>query len=179
MLQLYKDIGSIKTGIKGLEGGQGELDQKVSGLHRTIADLVTKDDCRDHRDTICSKIEAVTDEPEEVTGVTESPGTLERVGRKAGAILAVLALLGTLGGGILVLSNFIGSMKRTLDRDRMVQQQVTQKVLQRLDEPPKPVVVHQPVYVYPLDAGVRRRRPRRRPRRRASPRRRATSRPVR
>lgn len=152
MITFAADIGAIKKGVENLEKGQEEVDQKVSGLHQTVADLVTKEDCAGHR-------EALT-----VAEESEAAGSLiDRVGKKAGAILAILALLGTLGGVLLVLSRFIGSVERTLEKDRAEQKQVTQKMLKRLDKPQRPVIVHQPVYIYP-DAGPRR-RPRRRPRR--------------
>lgn len=166
MLQVFKDIGSIKKGIENLEGGQGELDQKVSGLHRTVADLVTKEDCKDHRDVFCKKVDAKLEVvavavAEEPTGAKN--GLLERMGKKAGALMAILALLGVVGGGLLVLSRFIGSVERTLAADRKEQKQVTAKMLKQLAKPQEPVVVREKVYVYP-DAGPRR-RPRRRPRR--------------
>jgi len=166
MLQVFKDIGSIKTGIANLEGGQAELDGKVSGLHHTIAGLVTSDECEAHRDALEASMEMAEGPTAQLP--PGGPGLLERAGKHAKAITAILVLLGMVGGILLVMSRLVGSVERTLAADRQAQKAVQAQVLQELKKPQEPVVVREKVYVYP-DAGARRRR--RRPvRRRRVPR---------
>jgi hypothetical protein len=166
-------LGRIEAGVENLKEGQNETNEKVSGLHRTVADLVTKDDCKDHRVVLCKKFDAKL-EAQAVEDTTEAfvaqPGPLERLGKKAGAIAAILGLVGMLLAGLIWFSRLIGSVERTLAADRQAQKVATKKMLEELRRPKPSVVVHQPVLVYP-DAGIRDRWRRARWRRRAAKRR--------
>jgi hypothetical protein len=141
MLQFAQDIGTIKKGVANLEKGQGEVNQKVSGLHATVANLVTREECVGRHEDL-----------EEVPG-----GLLERLGKKAGSLMTIIALVAALGGGLLMFARFLSKVETSLD----VSAEQQRKAFLKLSEPPKPVIVHQPVYIYPDAGPPDRRRPRR------------------
>lgn len=158
---LFQDIGKIQKGIENLEGGQEEVNNKVSGLHQQMSRLVTKDECEGHRAEFEEQLAPEAPAPS---------GLLERMGKNAKSITAII-ILGSLAGGLLLgLSRVIGSVEALMTTQRQEQKAATKRVLQQLQKPP--VIIHQPILVYP-DAGPpprrRMRTPRRRPRTRRPP----------
>lgn len=165
MLKFAEDLGHIKRGVHNLEDGQREVDEKVSGLYKTVANLVTKDDCKLHRDTTTEIVI-----PESTFPPPSSPlqlPLLERMGKTAKALTAIIALVGLIGAILLAASRFIASVETALEKDRQAQQVQQKALIQEFQKAREPVIVHKPVYVYP-DAGTRRRRRRRRPARTAN-----------
>lgn len=154
MLKFAEDLGHIKRGVHNLEDGQQELDEKVSGLYRTVGNLVTKEDCQAHR----AETEVIVPE----AAATAPPPLLDRMAKGAKSVTAILVLAGLLGGLLLAGSRFVSSVERALARDRAAQESARESLIQELKRAQEPVIVHQPVYIYP-DAGTRRRRRRRRP----------------
>lgn len=159
-LRLAQDLGAIKQGVKTLDEGQREVDRKITGLQRTVATLVTKEDCRTHRVDLMDRVKRASGAIRTMAPGAR-PGLLESAGRKAGAIAAILALLSMLLGGLVVLSRFVGQVERTLETSRKEQAAQTTEVLRELRAPKPPTVIYQSVPVYP-DAGSRHRRRRRR-----------------
>lgn len=164
MIKFAGDIGAIKEGVKGLKDGQDKLTSTVSDLH---TQMVTKDDCSDHREVLCKKLDAKADANAARAAnaarveADKAQNWLVRWGKKAGAITAIIGLILLCGGTLLALSRFIASVESTLAQDRKVQASQTRQVMRELKRPRDPVIVTQPILVYP-DAGVRRYRPRRR-----------------
>jgi hypothetical protein len=111
LLQFAEDIGSIKKGVDNLEQGQNDLaecqndlDKKISGLHRNVADLVTKPECEEHRAALQA----------EATGILNQPGILESIGRRAKYLLAIGALVVMCGSALLVLYRLAGRVEARL-----------------------------------------------------------------
>lgn len=147
LMQIAGDMGGMRKGVENLEKGQTELDEKISGIHRNIADLVTTEECEAHR----AEMAAVDDD----TGQVPVPqnGLLKRLGDNAKAIMAILTLVAFVAGALLLLARFVGKVEVALATDRKQQQ----KMIKKLVEPVRPVVIQQPIrYVYP-DAGPKRR----------------------
>jgi len=134
--RLYEDIGTIKKGIEGLEDQNETLTKKVDQLN---GKAVTHDECHARSGKICDKVDKtnnkideikeimkqeILDTKAEVSQVTcsgpakENKPWILRAGKYAGAIAAVLALLGMLGGGILMLSRFISQVETSLTTSR-------------------------------------------------------------
>lgn len=161
MMQMVRDIASIETTLT-------DVKPKVDEMHR---EMVTKEDCKDHRQTMCQKFDAKLEAAEESTGVPQVPtnGWLERAGKHAKSLTAIGALIVGVVVALVWMGRFVLSMEQTMTLDRAEQKQANAKMLKVLRTPaPDPVVVPQPILVYP-DAGVRRRRrPRRRVRRPAT-----------
>lgn len=160
MLKIVEDLGAIKEGVSTLK-------PKVDEIHSS---MVTKEDCKDHRDALCKKVDAKLKvvSPQEIDE-PEKAGLLERVGKKAGAIAAILTLVGLVGTALLVLSRMVARVDHVLAAQQVEDKQSRARFLKEIRRAPEPVIVHQPILVYP-DAGLRRaRRPHRRPARRRVP----------
>jgi hypothetical protein len=167
MLKVYSDIGKITVGIQTLTKGQEELgqgqkevEQKISGLHRTVADLVTTDDCEARHAELAAAIGE-----EDPTASYQPSGILHKAAENAGNITKILTLISAVAIGLWAAHKFVVRVEAAVERNTGQQTQVTKKLMHRLDTPQPPQVVYVPVPV-PPDAGVRRRRPRRRPARR-------------
>lgn len=171
MLKVYQDIGKITTGISNLERGQGrleegqqEVEQKISGLHQTVAHLVTTEDCEAHRAELAAEM-AGEAEDAPTSNFPPKPGLLARMAGNAGDITKILSLVAAVVIGLWAVHKFVVRVESALVRTGAQQTKATKKLMHRLDTPAPPQVVYVPVTIKP-DAGVRRRRrPRRRPRR--------------
>ncbi len=115
MLQFAEDIGSIKKGVDNLEIGQAaqaeaavEMDEKISGLHKNVAELVTADECAARHESH-EELHA-----EEMTGLMNQPGILERFGKRAKYLLAIGALVTMFGGALVVLYRLAGRVEAKL-----------------------------------------------------------------
>lgn len=150
MIRFAQDLGSIKAGVKALDEGQRRVDKKITGLYRTVGELVTKSDCRQLRDSVAKKI-AIT--ASSANGTPERHGLLESAGKKAGAIAAILSLLAMVAVGMVVVSRFISSLERALDATREAQQRSSSLLLHELRQQAKvSAVASEPIYL-PPDAG--------------------------
>lgn len=156
-LRLAQDIGAIKQGVKTLDEGQREVDRKITGIQRTIATLVTKEDCRTFRGDLTDRIKRPPSGSSKPLPADARPTLLEMAGRKAGAIAAILALLSMMLGGLVVLSRFVSSLERTMEVSRAQQAKRTDELLHQLRQPRQPIVIQQQVPARP-DAGAPRRR---------------------
>lgn len=168
LLKVYNDIGKITKGIEGLEKGQGELvdgqrevEQKITGLHKSVAALVTREECEAN----CSELEERVEEVAACAGAAkelakDKPGLLARAANNAGDITKIMTLVVSLLVGLYMMHKFMIRLESAMDRTTAKATEATKKLKQRLDKPQTPQVVYVPVVVKP-DAGVRRRRPRR------------------
>jgi len=151
LLQVCEDLGAIKAGVSNLQSGQREVREHLKTL-------VTREECKDQRRAITRTI--ADRHSDEVTGVRAAPtnGLLERLGKKAGAIATILALLAMLGGAFLVLSRFIGQVETALLDNSVRQERSERRMIKEIRSAPSPtpVMVPQPIVVHP-DAGRRRR----------------------
>ena len=160
MLQVYKNIGQITTGIVSLEKaqnelceGQREVEVKVSDLHQAMTNLVTKDECNSRH------------------GEKPPAGhrsLFQRAAANAGDIMKVMTLISAVAVGLWAVHKFAIRVETALDRTAGQTVKATRELEQHLDKPGLPQVVYVPVAVTP-DAGPRRpaRRPRRAPTKRA------------
>lgn len=161
LLRFAQDIGEIKAGVRSLDDGQRRADKKITDLNRSVAHLVTREDCQAHRDDVTEKIDtALFATVEPATAPRNRRTLLDLAGQKAGAIAAILTLLSMLIVGVIVVSRFVGSLERAIDQDRKQQQMATEQVLSELRKTAAPVVVQPAAPVKP-DAGRPRRRRRR------------------
>jgi hypothetical protein len=175
MLKVYRDIGEITTGIKGLQDGQETLNTTVGKLHDTVGTLVTKEDCESHREACDERLDEIAACAGQAKEVATKKGALAILGDNAGNIVKIMGFLGAVGTLLWGAHEFLNRLEIGLARNAGEQKKATKMVLHRLNQPPAPVephLVYVPVPV-PRDAGIRP-RPRRRPRRRAAGPRRAT-----
>lgn len=173
-LRVAQDLGSIKEGVRNLTEGQKRVDKKITGLQRNVADLVTRADCKQHRNDVTEKIDmavaASAQQHRDGHPAGPRPAFLERAGKQAGAIAAILSLVTMIIVGVVVVARFVASLERAIDADRQAQNTATKVVLQELRKRPEPAIVYQSLAPLPPDAGA----PRKRKRRRGRPRNRST-----
>lgn len=165
LIRFAQDIGTIREGVRNLDEGQRKVDKKITGLQRTVAELVTRADCKARHADVTERIDtalfaAAQPAPPQEQG---KAGILELAGKKAGAIAAILSLLAMIVVGVVVIARFVGSLERAIDADRKAQETANKELVQALRGSSKPVAPALPAVAPEPDAGptTRRRRGRR------------------
>ena len=158
LFRLAQDVGSIKQGVKQLEDGQREVDRKITGLQRSVAGLVTREDCKASRQDLTARI--AVERPRRPPS-SERPAWLETAGKKAGAASAILGLLAMLVVGLVLVSRFVSSVERAIEADRKEQLRQTTQVLDEIRSSQRPPIIIQQPAQPPPDAGPARKRRRR------------------
>lgn len=173
LLKVYHDIGKITAGIANLEKGQEKLgvgqegvEKKISGLHQTVADLVTKNNCDSFRAEFKGRVEGVAACAGAAKAAAKKTGLFSRAAANAGDISKIMTLVAALVIGMWAAHKFAIRVESALDRADAKQVQTTKQLMHSLDKPRKPHIVYVPITVHP-DAGARQRV---RLRRRATPR---------
>jgi hypothetical protein len=168
MLKFAGDIGKIAEGVENLKDGQKEADEKLSNVHRRMDEMVTKPDCREHRDNLRrdvtgqfeAKLETAFAEEEPIVSgppPVQSNGFLDRAAKNAKAITAILIFLGVAGGAILWFARTVAQLDERWATASQRQKAQTKAVLEELRKPQEPLIVYQPIELKP-DAGMESRR---------------------
>lgn len=161
-MQFAEDIGAIKSGIASLETSQARTEKKITGLQQAVSGLVAKEDCREHRQRINGRVDALQGPDRTAAVAAESRASLlEKLGKNAGALTAIITLVGIMVGGAIATARLVASVEAVLDKERRASSAQMTQILDEVRKQPEPVVVHEKVYVQP-DAGPAKRRQRKR-----------------